>query len=112
MIDVESTLTILGPADCRPAGGRPSTHAIIVVDGTGCHARRCNAHDDDKGTSMGIFDRMKDRAEGLVDAAKDKVSDVTGVDTDKLIDAAHSVADAAESLTEAKDSLTEGRLNP
>ena len=67
---------------------------------------------------MGIFDRMKDRADGLVQAAKDKVSDVTGVDTDKLIDAAKSVADAGQSLsdaggslTDAKDSLTEGKLN-
>jgi hypothetical protein len=60
---------------------------------------------------MGIFDRLKDSAEGLVEAAKDKVSDVTGVDTDKLIDAASSVADAGESLANARDSLAEGQLD-
>lgn len=68
---------------------------------------------------MGIFDSVKKRADDLVQAAKDKVSDVTGVDTDKLIDAAKSVADAGQSLSEAsdsladaKDSITEGRLEP
>jgi hypothetical protein len=60
---------------------------------------------------MGIFDRLKDSADGLVQAAKDKVSDVTGVDTDKLIDAGHSIVDAGQSLSDAKDSLTEGKLD-
>ena len=60
---------------------------------------------------MGIFDSLKDRADGLVQAAKDKVSDVTGVDTDKLIDAAKSVADAGESLSAAGESLSDAEAS-
>ncbi len=59
---------------------------------------------------MSFLDKFKDRADGLVQSAKDKVSDVTGVDADKLIDAAGSVKDAGESLGDAASSLREGKL--
>ena len=58
---------------------------------------------------MGLFDKLKDAAEGLADRAKDKVGEVTGVDADKLIDAAGSAAEAGRSAGEAADSLAEGR---
>jgi len=58
---------------------------------------------------MSFLDKFKDRADGLVQSAKDKVSDVTGVDTDKLIEAAGSVKEAGESLGNAASSLQEGR---
>ena len=60
---------------------------------------------------MSFLDKFRDRADGLVQAAKDKVSDVTGVDTDKLIEAAGSVKDAGENLGNAASSLQEGRLD-
>jgi hypothetical protein len=58
---------------------------------------------------MSFLDKFKEKADGVVQAAKDKVSDVTGVDTDKLIDAAGSIKDAGEKLSDAADSLHEGR---
>ncbi len=54
---------------------------------------------------MGLFDRAK----AAVDAAKDKVSDVTGIDTDKLLEAGKSVVDAGSSLEEAAAALKDGR---
>jgi hypothetical protein len=59
---------------------------------------------------MGLFDRMKGVADDLVQGAKEKVSDATGVDADKLIDAAGSVVDAGGSLSDAAMSIEEGRL--
>jgi hypothetical protein len=57
---------------------------------------------------MGLFDRVKSAAGDLVEGAKDKVTEVTGVDADKLIDAADSVAEAGESLSDAAASIREG----
>jgi len=59
---------------------------------------------------MGLLDRFKDKAEEMVQGAKDSVSDVTGLDTDKLIDAAGSVGDAAGNLSDAAESLRDGKL--
>jgi gas vesicle protein len=53
---------------------------------------------------MGLFDKIKDKADGLVQDAKDKVTDVTGVDADKLLEAADSVSDASEKLSDAAES--------
>jgi hypothetical protein len=61
---------------------------------------------------MSFLDKFKDKADGLVQAAKDKVTDVTGVDTDKLIDAAGSIKDAGGNLSDAADSLREGTSWP
>jgi hypothetical protein len=58
---------------------------------------------------MGLLDKFKDKADSMVQAAKDRVSDVTGVDTDKLIDAAGSLKDAGENLHDAAHSLHEGQ---
>lgn len=58
---------------------------------------------------MGLFDKLKDAASPLVDKAKDKVGDVTGVDTDKLLEAADHVVDAGDNISEATDALREGR---
>jgi hypothetical protein len=54
---------------------------------------------------MGIFDRAK----AAIDAAKEKVGEVTGVDNEKLIEAAKSVTDAASSLGDAATAVEEGR---
>jgi len=54
---------------------------------------------------MGLFDRAK----AAIDAAKDKVSDVTGIDTDKLLEAGKSVVDAGTSLEEAASALKDGK---
>jgi hypothetical protein len=59
---------------------------------------------------MGLLDRFKDKAGELVQGAKDSVSDVTGIDTDKLVDAAGSVSDAAGSLSDAVESIKDGKL--
>lgn len=59
---------------------------------------------------MGLFDKVKDVAGGFMQGAKDKVTEVTGVDADKLLDAADSVVDAGSSLSDAAVSLEEGRL--
>ena len=59
---------------------------------------------------MGFLDKFKDAAGDVVQSAKDRVSDVTGVDTDSLIDAAGSITDAGSSLGDAADSLREGKL--
>ena len=58
---------------------------------------------------MGLLDKFKDKADSMVQAAKDKVGDVTGVDTDKLIEAAGSLKDAGENLHDAAHSLHEGK---
>jgi gas vesicle protein len=62
-----------------------------------------------EGTRMSFLDKFKEKADSMVQSAKDKVSDVTGVDTDKLIDTAHSLKEAGDSLNEAADSFREGR---
>ena len=59
---------------------------------------------------MSFLDKFKEKADDLVQSAKDRVSDATGVDTDKLIDAAGSVRDAGSNLSDAADSLREGKL--
>lgn len=59
---------------------------------------------------MGLFDKLKDKAGEMVQGAKDQISEATGVDADKLIDAAGSLKDAGESLGDAADSLREGKL--
>jgi gas vesicle protein len=53
---------------------------------------------------MGLFDKIKDKADGLVQDAKDKVTDVTGVDADKLLDAADAISDTSEKLSDAAES--------
>ena len=58
---------------------------------------------------MGLLDRFKDKAGDLVEGAKDKVSDVTGVDTDKLLDAADNVMEAGHALSEAADSFKDSK---
>jgi hypothetical protein len=60
-------------------------------------------------TSVGLFDKLKDAAAPLVDKAKDKVGDVTGVDSDKLLEAADHVVDAGDNISEATDAIREGR---
>ena len=55
-------------------------------------------------SGMGIFDRARE----ALDAAKDKVGDLTGIDADKLVEAAKSVADAGSSLDDAASALREG----
>lgn len=59
---------------------------------------------------MGLFDKVKGVAGDFVQGAKDKVSEVTGVDADKLLDAAESVVDAGGNLSDAATSIEEGRL--
>jgi hypothetical protein len=58
---------------------------------------------------MGLLDKFKDKAADLAQGAKDRVSEATGIDTDKLIDAAGSIKDGVESLSDAADSLKEGK---
>ena len=59
---------------------------------------------------MGLLDKFKDKAGEMVQGAKDQISETTGVDTDKLVDAASSLSDAGESLSEAAEALKEGKL--
>lgn len=59
---------------------------------------------------MGLFDKIKDAASDMVDGAKDKVGEVTGFDSDKLMEAGGSIADAGESVSEAVSSLEDGKL--
>jgi hypothetical protein len=54
---------------------------------------------------MGLLDKFTD----AIQDAKDKVEDVTGVDSDHLLDAAGSAVEAGHSLSDAADSLQEGR---
>jgi hypothetical protein len=58
---------------------------------------------------MGLFDKLKEKTDSVVQGAKDRVSDATGIDADKLIDAAGSIKDAVESASDAADSIKEGR---
>lgn len=58
---------------------------------------------------MGLFDKIKEKTDSVVQGAKDRVSDATGIDADKLIDAAGSIKDAVESASDAADSIKEGR---
>jgi hypothetical protein len=58
---------------------------------------------------MGLFDKLKGAADNLVQDAKDKVTDVTGVDADKLLEAADSVTEAGERLNDAADSWRSNR---
>jgi len=58
---------------------------------------------------MGLLDRFKDKAGDLVQGAKDKVTDATGVDTDKLLDAADNVVEAGHALSDAAESLKDGK---
>ena len=60
---------------------------------------------------MGLLDKFKDAAGDLVQGAVDKVSDVTGLDAEKLVDAADSATDAGGSVSDAIGSLKDGIQN-
>jgi len=74
---------------------------------SGCSDRGTNGLRSE--TRMGFLDKIKNTAGDLVDSAKDKVTDATGLDTDKVIDAARNVADAGQSLNDAQDAIAEAR---
>jgi hypothetical protein len=61
---------------------------------------------------MAMFSKIKDRVDGLVHEAKDKVTAVTGVDADKLIEAAgdfrHAAQDAAGGVSAVQAGRTHG----
>jgi hypothetical protein len=59
---------------------------------------------------MGMLDRLKDKAGEMVQGAVDRVSEATGVDAEKVLDAADSLDDAREKVSDAVDSLREGKL--
>lgn len=46
---------------------------------------------------------------GILDKLKDKVSEMTGVDGDKLVEAAGDTIEAGDKLSEAVDTVREGR---
>ena len=58
---------------------------------------------------MGLLDKMKEAAGPLVQGAKDKITDVTGIDADKLIEAADHVVDAGDNVSAAADALEAGQ---
>ena len=58
---------------------------------------------------MVVAMELFDRAKAAIDAAKEKIGEVTGVDTDKLIEAAGGVTDAVSSLSDAATAVQEGR---
>lgn len=60
---------------------------------------------------MAMFSKIKDRVDGLVHEAKDKVTAVTGVDADKLIEAAGDFRHAAQDAAGGVSAVQAGRVH-
>lgn len=58
---------------------------------------------------MAFFSKIKDRVDDLVHEAKDKVTEVTGVDADKLIEAAGDFRHAAQDAAGGVSAVQAGR---
>jgi hypothetical protein len=60
---------------------------------------------------MAFFSKIKDRVDDLVHEAKEKVTEVTGVDADKLVEAAGDFRHAAQDAAGGMSAVREGRVH-
>lgn len=59
---------------------------------------------------MALFNNLKNRVDGLVHDAKEKVTAVTGVDADKLVEAAGDFRHAAQDAAGGFSAVHAGRV--